>query len=405
MKVTVTQTISDLLEVRRIENKVSIMPFDVGLGAVLLSTVDAKGDLIVGTASDTVSRLPKGTDGYILLADSNEPTGLKWGAQQGGATFSMTNNDSVTHDVGTLVYLDTSGDSLVKRTTVAGDPKILAIAKESVPAGSSGVYAQTGKLTVLVQGNVAVGQWLTASATAGRAQASSYSKPTSGAIGIAVTAYSGGGAGSVEVLCDIDWKSATPLQQLTTTTLNTSTGTSITVSHVADPGTDLLVVRVLNNNASAPSSITYNGVGLTKLDDQSGANYNASIWYLKNPSIGTYNLVITHGSSSTHDVCVTNYAGTQSSPFRTALKATGSGTSASLSPTSSTGDLVIDNLGANISGWTITQSQTTEVVNRNLVSSMYHHTSKKDGGSGSTAMGYSGGSTTYFIQSVAIAGS
>lgn len=47
--------------------------------------VDAKGDLIVGTAADTVSRLAvSGTNGYVLSADSTAATGLAWVAQSGG---------------------------------------------------------------------------------------------------------------------------------------------------------------------------------------------------------------------------------------------------------------------------------------------------------------------------------
>lgn len=43
------------------------------------SIVDAKGDLIVGTADNTVARLAVGTNGHTLVADSSvSPTGLKW---------------------------------------------------------------------------------------------------------------------------------------------------------------------------------------------------------------------------------------------------------------------------------------------------------------------------------------
>lgn len=50
------------------------------LAAKVASTiVDAKGDLIAGTAADTVSRLAVGTDGQALVADSTAGTGLKWG--------------------------------------------------------------------------------------------------------------------------------------------------------------------------------------------------------------------------------------------------------------------------------------------------------------------------------------
>tara|TARA_Y100000114_G_C11749874_1_gene323659 strand:- start:402 stop:1499 length:1098 start_codon:yes stop_codon:yes gene_type:complete len=48
------------------------------------SLIDAKGDLIAGTANDTVARLAVGTDGFVLTADSAEATGLKWSASTGG---------------------------------------------------------------------------------------------------------------------------------------------------------------------------------------------------------------------------------------------------------------------------------------------------------------------------------
>jgi hypothetical protein len=47
--------------------------------ALVASTVDAKGDLLVGTADNTVARLPVGgTDGFVLTVDSNETAGVKW---------------------------------------------------------------------------------------------------------------------------------------------------------------------------------------------------------------------------------------------------------------------------------------------------------------------------------------
>ena len=44
------------------------------------SIVDAKGDIVTATAADTPARLAVGTNGFVLLADSGETTGLKYSA-------------------------------------------------------------------------------------------------------------------------------------------------------------------------------------------------------------------------------------------------------------------------------------------------------------------------------------
>ena len=38
----------------------------------------AKGDIVVGTATDAFSRHPVSTNGYVLVGDSAETTGLRW---------------------------------------------------------------------------------------------------------------------------------------------------------------------------------------------------------------------------------------------------------------------------------------------------------------------------------------
>lgn len=46
--------------------------------AITKSIIDAKGDLIAGTAPDTPARLAVGSDGQYLIADSTQTAGIKW---------------------------------------------------------------------------------------------------------------------------------------------------------------------------------------------------------------------------------------------------------------------------------------------------------------------------------------
>ena len=56
-----------------------------------ISTVDAKGDLLAGTADNTIARLAVGANDTVLTADSTAATGLKWATPAaGGMTLLST---------------------------------------------------------------------------------------------------------------------------------------------------------------------------------------------------------------------------------------------------------------------------------------------------------------------------
>ena len=60
-------------------------------GAVTLTVdTDAKGDLIVGTAADTATKLSVGTDTYVLTADSGTSSGLTWASPTTGDITGVT---------------------------------------------------------------------------------------------------------------------------------------------------------------------------------------------------------------------------------------------------------------------------------------------------------------------------
>ncbi len=52
---------------------------EIGINTVL-NTIDAKGDILAGTANNTIAKLAVGSNNSVLVADSTTATGLKWGS-------------------------------------------------------------------------------------------------------------------------------------------------------------------------------------------------------------------------------------------------------------------------------------------------------------------------------------
>lgn len=55
-------------------------------GGISKSIIDAKGDLIIGSADNTVARLGVGSNNYVLMADSSQTLGIKWATLPTGST-------------------------------------------------------------------------------------------------------------------------------------------------------------------------------------------------------------------------------------------------------------------------------------------------------------------------------
>lgn len=61
--------------------------WELSIASAIPNTIlDAKGDLIAASAADTAARLPVGTNGQLLAANSATSTGLEW------QTISVTPN-------------------------------------------------------------------------------------------------------------------------------------------------------------------------------------------------------------------------------------------------------------------------------------------------------------------------
>ncbi len=87
---------------------------------VQLSTIDAKGDLLVGSADNTIARLAVGTDTYVLTADHTAPNGVKWAVVAAGAASNG------------LPTGGTSGQALVKNTSTDFDASWHTLVKGDV---------------------------------------------------------------------------------------------------------------------------------------------------------------------------------------------------------------------------------------------------------------------------------
>lgn len=77
--------------IRTLGTAIDTTVYNNAQAAIVKTIVDAKGDLIVATAADTVSRLAVGsTNGQILTVDSSTATGLAWGNPAAGMTLINT---------------------------------------------------------------------------------------------------------------------------------------------------------------------------------------------------------------------------------------------------------------------------------------------------------------------------
>jgi hypothetical protein len=111
------------------------------------SLIDAKGDLIVGSASDTAARLAVGTDGHVLTADSASTNGIKWAAAGASSSWLYTDyvwvQDEKTQNTNGGA---SSTGSWVTRTlnqekADTGSIASLASNRVTLPAGTYRVYA------------------------------------------------------------------------------------------------------------------------------------------------------------------------------------------------------------------------------------------------------------------------
>lgn len=111
--------------------------------AIQNAIVDAKGDLIAATAADTPARLPVGTNGQVLTADSTASTGLAWTTPSSGAGLVLINSTSFT--ASTAVNVDSVFSSTYRNYRIVASFVESSASDYSLRVRSGGTSYTTAK--------------------------------------------------------------------------------------------------------------------------------------------------------------------------------------------------------------------------------------------------------------------
>jgi hypothetical protein len=108
-------------------------------------TITAKGDLLVGTGNATYDNLAVGTNGYTLVADSSEATGLKWQAPAGGGFVGCSVYASANQSINNTTFTTLNFDSEEFDTDAFHDNSTNNN-RITIPSGKGGKYLVIGQV-------------------------------------------------------------------------------------------------------------------------------------------------------------------------------------------------------------------------------------------------------------------
>jgi len=124
-------------------------------GNVPLSTINAKGDLLVGQSNDTVARLGVGSNRTVLVADSTQTYGVSWANSPLLKKYSEEGRDSGTISTSTFSL----GDSYNVEAFTLGTNVTLNLLYPTW--GGSGPTTEVFTLTLIVRNDGTAGRVLT----------------------------------------------------------------------------------------------------------------------------------------------------------------------------------------------------------------------------------------------------
>lgn len=116
------------------------------------ATLTAKGDLYVATNSGTITNLPVGSNDQVLMADSTQTTGVKWGTVSNGTfadtSFTLQDNGDATKQVKFEVSGITTGTTRTftlpdANTTLVGTDTTQTLSNKTI-SGASNTLSSIG---------------------------------------------------------------------------------------------------------------------------------------------------------------------------------------------------------------------------------------------------------------------